>query len=156
LLADIAIAALRKASMAGRPCVTTGNGDFSLRRNHKSIALLDEFDFVLNVSRQTGFSEDLFVSVVHFLVQRSRGPQRNHRSPVCDGTAPFTLPRRERRSPVHGYPNLVEKRAGVLTAAAAACTPACPELMLAGVQSGCDIQLSRARRSNWPSSVLDR
>lgn len=44
--------------------VMVGNGGFSLRRNRKAIALLDEFDIVLNVFLQTGSSEDLFFSVM--------------------------------------------------------------------------------------------
>ena len=44
--------------------VSVGNGGFSLRRNHKAIALLDEFDVVRNVFLQTGSSEDLFFSVM--------------------------------------------------------------------------------------------
>ena len=44
--------------------VTVGNGGFSLRRNRKAIALLDEFAVVLNVFLQTGSSEDLFFSVM--------------------------------------------------------------------------------------------
>lgn len=49
--------------------VTVGNGGFSLRRNQKAIALLDEFEVVLKVFLQTGSSEDLFFSVMGSLSQ---------------------------------------------------------------------------------------
>lgn len=49
--------------------VMVGNGGFSLRRNRKAIALLDEFAVVLNVFLQTGSSEDLFFSVMGSLSQ---------------------------------------------------------------------------------------
>lgn len=44
--------------------VGVGNGGFSLRRNRKAIALLDEFAVIVNVFLQTGSSEDLFFSVM--------------------------------------------------------------------------------------------
>lgn len=43
---------------------TVGNGGFSLRRNRKAIALLDEFSVITDVFLQTGSSEDLFFSVM--------------------------------------------------------------------------------------------
>jgi hypothetical protein len=49
--------------------VMVGNGGFSLRRNRKAIALLDEFAAILNVFLQTGSSEDLFFSVMGALSQ---------------------------------------------------------------------------------------
>lgn len=44
--------------------VNVGNGGFSLRRNRKAMALLEEFAVILNVFLQTGSSEDLFFSVM--------------------------------------------------------------------------------------------
>lgn len=44
--------------------VAVGNGGLSLRRVHKCISLIKEFDVVLDVFDRTGSSEDLFFSVM--------------------------------------------------------------------------------------------
>lgn len=53
-----------EGSNGKRVHATVGNGGFSLRRNRKAIALLDEFAVIVGVFLHTGSSEDLFFSVM--------------------------------------------------------------------------------------------